>query len=30
LREEAANLVLQYSPQEKHLADTWRLPTTKQ
>lgn len=28
LREQAANLVLQYSPQEKHLADTWRLSTT--
>jgi hypothetical protein len=28
LRGPAADLVLKYSPDEKHLADTWRLPTT--
>jgi len=29
LRTTAAELVLQYSPQEKALAETWRLPTAK-
>ena len=28
LRGPAADLVLKYSPDEKHLAETWRLPTT--
>ncbi len=28
LRGPAADLVLEYSPDEKHLAETWRLPTT--
>jgi hypothetical protein len=28
LREQAANLVLKFSPQEKPLADSWRLPIT--
>lgn len=28
LREHAANLILEFSPQEKHLADSWRLPVT--
>lgn len=28
LREQAANLVLEFSPQEKRLADSWRLPVT--
>ncbi|MFZ2162721.1 MAG: hypothetical protein WAW02_10935 [Sideroxyarcus sp.] len=28
LREQAANLVLKFSPQEKQLADSWRLPVT--
>lgn len=28
LREQAANLLLEFSPQEKRLADTWRLPVT--
>lgn len=28
LREQAANLLLKYSPQEKRLADSWRLPVT--
>jgi hypothetical protein len=28
LRGAAADLVLNYSPDEKHLAETWRLPTT--
>jgi hypothetical protein len=27
LRDHVANLVLEYSPQEKNLAETWRLPT---
>lgn len=30
LREQAANLVLKFSPQEKPLADSWRLPVTGQ
>jgi hypothetical protein len=30
LREHASNLVLEFSPQEKRLADSWRLPTTTQ
>ncbi len=30
LREQAANLLLEYSPKEKWLADSWRLPVTKQ
>lgn len=29
LRDHVAELVLQYSPQEKHLAETWRLPVAK-
>ena len=29
LRDHVAALVLQYSPQEKHLAETWRLPVAK-
>jgi hypothetical protein len=29
LREVAADLVYEYSPQEKELADSWRLPTAK-
>ncbi len=28
LREYAADLVLEFSPKEKHLADSWRLPVT--
>jgi len=28
LREQAANLLLEFSPQEKRLADSWRLPVT--
>jgi len=28
LREQAANLVLEFSPQEKRLADSWRFPVT--
>jgi hypothetical protein len=28
LREQAADLVLEFSPQEKRLADSWRLPVT--
>lgn len=28
LREQAAKLVLEFSPQEKRLADSWRLPVT--
>lgn len=28
LRQEGANLILQYSPQEKRLAESWRLPVT--
>ena len=28
LREQAANLLLEFSPQEKWLADSWRLPVT--
>lgn len=28
LREQAANLLLEFSPQEKPLADSWRLPVT--
>lgn len=28
LREQAANLLLKFSPQEKRLADSWRLPVT--
>jgi hypothetical protein len=28
LRGPAADLVLKFSPDEKHLAETWRLPTT--
>lgn len=30
LREQAAELVLEFSPQEKRLADAWRLPVTGQ
>lgn len=30
LREQAANLLLEFSPQEKKLADSWRLPVTSQ
>ena len=30
LREQAANLVLEFSPQEKRLADSWRLPVMGQ
>lgn len=30
LREQAANLLLEFSPQEKPLADSWRLPVTGQ
>lgn len=30
LREQAAELLLEFSPQEKPLADTWRLPVTGQ
>ncbi len=30
LRKQAADLVLEFSPQEKRLADAWRLPTTGQ
>ncbi|HEY6125835.1 MAG TPA: hypothetical protein VIV63_14385 [Steroidobacteraceae bacterium] len=30
LRTTIANLVLQYSPQEKHLADKWRVPEARQ
>lgn len=30
LREQAANLLLEFSPQEKSLADSWRLPVTGQ
>jgi hypothetical protein len=29
LRTVAADLVYQYSPQEKQLADSWRLPEAK-
>lgn len=29
LREQAANFVLEFSPQERRLADAWRLPTTE-
>lgn len=29
LRDHVAELVLTYSPQEKHLAETWRLPVAK-
>ena len=29
LRDHVAELVLEYSPPEKHLADTWRLPVAK-
>ncbi len=29
LRDHAANLVLEYSPQEKELAETWRLPVAR-
>jgi len=29
LRDYAANLVLEYSPQEKNLAETWRLPVAR-
>lgn len=29
LRDHVAELVLQYSPQEKHLAETWRLPVAR-
>jgi hypothetical protein len=29
LRDHVAELVLQYSPHEKHLAETWRLPAAK-
>ncbi len=29
LRDHVAELVLQYSPQEKHLAEMWRLPVAK-
>jgi hypothetical protein len=28
LREHAADLILEFSPQEKHLVDSWRLPAT--
>jgi len=28
LREQAADLLLEFSPQEKRLADSWRLPVT--